>query len=53
MAEYSGEVFGNPMVCIGLVTFLGSIAAFFMKETLDVQTDDEIAEEKEDDGQPT
>lgn len=47
LAEYGGEWLGNPMICIGIVTIFGSISAYFMKETFNVQTLDEIEEEKE------
>ena len=45
LAEYSGDVFGNPMVSIGIVTIIGCISSIFMKETYNVATIDEIEEE--------
>jgi len=35
------------MVCIGIVTIIGSFTAYFMKETYNKQTLDEIEEEME------
>lgn len=47
LAEYSGDYLGNPMISIGMVTIVGSFAAYFMRETFNRLTLDEIEEEME------
>ena len=45
MAEYSGELFGNSMVCVAFLAGIGFCASLFLKETLNVPTQDALEEE--------
>lgn len=50
VAEYSGDAFGNSMVCVAFLASIGFIASLFLKETLNLPTQDTLDEELEGEG---
>lgn len=47
VAQYSSVIFGNSMVCVSLLAGIGFVASLFLKETLNLPTQDPLDEEIE------